>query len=150
MSSNQMTMFEDAPAPGQAPAPVANPLGLARYMVHRDKIKPALIEHGLYGYPDLICNPGGRLKEWKGAAASPEAHRICWPAHYVVAFRGDSVVPTIRVFVYEDQVGNPAVHKALDAMKQFGNVEVEYDNDSPLPYFRRNQPRFDDETIITL
>ena len=82
-----------------------------------------LAGQGLWGFPNLIRNPGGPWRERQGLLLHWPTTIACWPASYVVRADGDGVQHiTLRVRPGAD--ANPAVPRAAAALADLGPVSL--------------------------
>jgi hypothetical protein len=87
-------------------------------------IQERLTAEGLWGYPNLIRNPDGPWKEWQGAAASPDAHNLCWPATYTV--REETQIFQITIHVQKACDDNPALTRAKAVLAEISTISMEH------------------------
>ena len=82
-----------------------------------------LAGQGLWGFPNLIRNPGGPWRERQGLLLHWPTTIACWPASYVVRADGEGVQHiTLRVRPGAD--ANPAVPRAAAALADLGPVSL--------------------------
>ena len=82
-----------------------------------------LMSQGLWGFPNLVRNPGGPWRECRGLLLDWPTTVACWPASYVVRAAGDAgLAITLRIRPGAD--ANPAVPRAAAALADLGPVSL--------------------------
>ena len=95
---------------------------LQRHAFLRD-VQLRLMPLGLWGFPNLVRNPGGPWRECRGLLLDWPTTIACWPASYVVRAAGDAgLAITLRVRPGAD--ANPAVPRAAAALADLGPVSL--------------------------
>ena len=95
---------------------------LQRHAFLRD-VQLRLMPLGLWGFPNLVRNPGGPWRECRGLLLDWPTTIACWPASYVVRAAGDAgLAITLRVRPGAD--ANPAVPRAAAVLAGLGPVSL--------------------------
>ncbi len=95
---------------------------LARHAFLRD-VQLRLMPLGLWGFPNLVRNPGGPWRECRGLLLDWPTTVACWPASYVVRAAGD-VGLAITLRVRPGAEASPAVPRAAAALAGLGPVSL--------------------------
>lgn len=82
-----------------------------------------LSSFGLWGCPNMVSNPAGPWKEYRGSIWNPQARLGCWPASYILR-AGTDEVQRFTVRVRPGCSDNPAIPSAAKVLAELAPVSV--------------------------